>query len=123
MLCKKCWAIMHLANNHYRFQGNYDCLWSCPNCRANCFEEVRNGKSFKEYWDSDNKTTFTIKCQHLRVNGVETTRKVKMDCPYCGGPCTPYVDEFVTTKTGNVQYFHAKCFLLALTPVRDPDKM
>ena len=54
MICKECGAEMHLDGIYYKFKGNYDHHWNCPDCQTGCIEEVRFAQPFREIWHSEN---------------------------------------------------------------------
>lgn len=54
MFCRECGATMYIDDKGYRFKGNYDNYWECPNCKTSCVEEVRYSKTQKELWHSEN---------------------------------------------------------------------
>lgn len=63
MVCKECGSVMYMDDKDYRFRGNYDVYWNCPNCQTSCIEEVRYGQNFREHWHTENDEVkdYTIK--------------------------------------------------------------
>ena len=54
MRCDECGAKMYVDDKDYRFHGNYDVYWNCPNCVTSCIQQVRYNQNFKEHWHTEN---------------------------------------------------------------------
>lgn len=51
--CRYCGAEMYQDDVDFRFKGNYNVYWTCPDCATSCIEEIRFDQKFKERWHSE----------------------------------------------------------------------